>query len=172
MPNFVTNISGATYVAYLFAHNAGGFGAAGTDNVVSCGGFTANGSGAATVSLGYEPQWILTKRTNSATDWHIYDTMRGWPVDTDGLAVKNLYPNLSSAESNGFPFSLTATGFTLQGVNASDIFIYIAIRRGPMKTPTVGTSVFTPVVRAGTSSNTTTTSIGFPPDLKIGRAHV
>jgi hypothetical protein len=26
-----------TYVAYLFAHNAGGFGDAGTDNVISCG---------------------------------------------------------------------------------------------------------------------------------------
>jgi hypothetical protein len=38
------NASGTTYVAYLFAHNAGGFGDAGTDNVISCGSYTGNGS--------------------------------------------------------------------------------------------------------------------------------
>jgi hypothetical protein len=52
------NETGETYVAYLFAHDAGGFGDAGTDNVVSCGTFTTDGSGNATVSLGYEPQWF------------------------------------------------------------------------------------------------------------------
>ena len=31
------NTNGGTYVAYLFAHNAGGFGLTGTDNVISCG---------------------------------------------------------------------------------------------------------------------------------------
>jgi hypothetical protein len=39
-----TNASGGTYVAYLFAHDAGGFGDAGTDSVVSCGSYTGNGS--------------------------------------------------------------------------------------------------------------------------------
>jgi hypothetical protein len=34
----------ATYVAYLFAHDAGGFGDAGTDSVVKCGSYTGNGS--------------------------------------------------------------------------------------------------------------------------------
>ena len=32
-----TNINGRQYVAYLFAHDAGGFGLTGTDNVISCG---------------------------------------------------------------------------------------------------------------------------------------
>jgi hypothetical protein len=54
----------------------------------------------------------------------------------------------------------TATGF--QPINSSgrvngsgSTYIYIAIRRGPMKTPTVGTSVFSPVVRTGTSAAAT-----------------
>jgi hypothetical protein len=38
------NGTGKTYVAYLFAHNAGGFGDAGADNVISCGSYTGNGS--------------------------------------------------------------------------------------------------------------------------------
>jgi len=32
----LANASGATYVSYLFAHDAGGFGTAGTHNVISC----------------------------------------------------------------------------------------------------------------------------------------
>jgi len=71
---------GATYVAYIFAHNAGGFGLTGTDNVISCGSFTTDGSGNATVSLGYEPQWVLVKRSDSSTavNWHLIDNMGGW----------------------------------------------------------------------------------------------
>jgi hypothetical protein len=34
------NGSGATYVAYLFAHDAGGFGDDGEQNVISCGSYT------------------------------------------------------------------------------------------------------------------------------------
>jgi hypothetical protein len=51
------NASGGTYVAYLFAHNAGGFGLTGTDNVISCG----SGTGGTEVNLGYEPQWVIIK---------------------------------------------------------------------------------------------------------------
>jgi hypothetical protein len=43
-----SNDNGATYVAYLFAHNAGGFGLTGSDNVISCGSFT----GSVSVNLG------------------------------------------------------------------------------------------------------------------------
>jgi len=53
------NASGGTYVAYLFAHDAGGFGLTGTDNVISCGSFTADGSGNATVNLGNERDGVL-----------------------------------------------------------------------------------------------------------------
>ena len=147
------NINGASYVAYLFAHDAGGFGAAGTDNVISCGSFTTDGSGTATINLGYEPQWILVKNTTGTADnWGIWDTMRGWQV-TAGDRV--LYPNQSSAETSGDSGYPTATGFYAEGFfypNANHI--YIAIRRGPMKTPTSGTQVFTPRLHTGTASTT------------------
>ena len=163
------NVNGATYVAYLFAHNAGGFGTAGTENVVSCGSYTGAGANL-NINLGYEPQWVMIKSTTNETNWVMFDTMRGLPVSGDG---KDLRPNVSDAEGDNPALSITSTGFLARTgmdgqVNANGYsYIYIAIRRGPMKTPTVGTSVFTPVVRAGTSSNITTTSIGFPPDLVI-----
>ena len=157
-----TNASGGTYVAYIYAHNAGGFGLTGTDNVISCGSFTTNGSGNATIDLGYEPQWVLTKRTNSTGPWGLYDTMRGWSYS----AQNYLLANDSGAEGviNATGFKPTATGFTTSSpFDASATYIYIAIRRGPMKVPTDATKVFAPVSQA--SHGTVTTN--FPVDLTI-----
>ncbi len=156
-----TNASGSTYVAYLFAHDAGGFGLTGTDNVVSCGSFTTDGSGDATVSLGYEPQWVLTKSTNLTDQWYLLDSMRGWPVTT--ASTKILAPNTSDAETTGTFGNPTATGFTIANGGAAKTYVYVAIRRGPMKVPTSGTSVFAPVTT--TTNNTITTN--FPVDLSI-----
>jgi hypothetical protein len=164
------NASGSTYVAYLFAHNAGGFGLTGTDNVISCGSYTGTGSTTNTVTLGYEPQWVMIKRSAGGTgDWRILDNMRGMP-DLAGSA-KALYANLTDAEDLGQDgIAPTATGFkffaTGAGLNASgSTYIYIAIRRGPMKTPTTGTSVFNAITRTGTGSAATISNIGFAPDL-------
>jgi hypothetical protein len=125
-----------TYVAYLFASDAGGFGDDGSESIIKCGSFT----GASDVNLGYEPQWILLKRSSGVNDWWIFDTMRGWLAGSDTASV--LRPNLSNAElSTGFDTKITSTGFTTA---LTGTYIYIAIRR-PMKTPESGTEVFAPV---------------------------
>ena len=164
--NTTVNATGENYVAYLFAHNAGGFGLTGTDNVISCGSFTTDGSGNATVTLGYEPQWVMCKTSSTAGAWQMLDTMRGW---TNSSAFDpTLLANSSGAETadteRGSP---TATGFTYSGSSISQTFVYIAIRRGPMKTPTSGTSVFAPVTRSGTSTNNTVVTAGIAPDIGI-----
>jgi len=142
------NASGGTYVAYLFAHDAGGFGLTGTDNVISCGSFTTDGSGNATVSLGYEPQWVLIKQTDGVDSWYLNDNMRGLAVSGN---QPNLSPNSTAAESaGGYNTYPNATGFTASVGIASKAYIYIAIRRGPMKVPTSGTSVFNPAFRNAT----------------------
>ena len=155
------NGSGRTYVAYLFAHNAGGFGLTGTDNVISCGSYTTDGSGKATVNLGYEPQWLLRKRSDAVSDWIIVDNMRGWPLGS----AQTLAANNSDQEfGGGYANSITSTGFTVSDA-ASRTYIYIAIRKGPMKVPTDGTKVFTAITRNGTSANATVTGASFSPDL-------
>ena len=159
----VVNTNGATYVAYIFAHNAGGFGLTGTDNVISCGSFTTDGSGNATINLGYEPQWFLRKRTDDVGSWTLVDNMRGF---TAGGTDAFLYPNLSNAEAtSGGSERLTSTGVQITGFGASMTFIYIAIRRGPMRTPTTGTSVFNPLARTGTGTNPTVVTTTNNPDL-------
>ena len=161
-----TNETGNTYVAYLFAHDAGGFGLTGTDNVISCGSFST-GSGNVSVTLGYEPQWVMYKRTDGAGNWVMFDTMRGWFTDS---APNGLVANDAAAEPVGGPQSfVNATGFNVSG-SAGQSFIYIAIRRGPMKVPTTGTSVFAPQATAGATDGTPNSNrftSNFPIDLFI-----
>ncbi len=135
------NESGVQYVAYLFAHNAGGFGTVGTDNVISCGSFVTGSTGVETITLGYEPQYVMFKRADSTGDWIILDTMRGFP---NGGVDAYLYANTSAAETTAGYGHPTATGFVIDaGFGSGQTYIYMAIRR-PMKVPTTGTSVFSP----------------------------
>ena len=162
------NASGYTYVAYLFAHNAGGFGLTGTDNVISCGSYTGNGAaGGQLINLGYEAQWVMIKRTNTTDNWWIMDIMRGYTVNGDFGGEPALFADLDQSESNQVMGQPSAQGFTpiQDNVNQSgQSYIYIAIRRGPMKVPTDATKVFTPLYEAGTGS-ARTVNAGFPIDL-------
>ena len=160
--------SGITYVAYLFAHDAGGFGTAGTDNVISCGSYTEPAIGATTsVTLGYEPQFVLFKGATATTGWYIADNMRG--MGTTGVTTMELFPNTTDAENSGVDVNINSTGFSIGPINGttSNTNIYIAIRRGPMKVPTSGTSVFSPITYVGAGGVTQNISAGFPVDADI-----
>jgi hypothetical protein len=156
------NANGATYVAYLFAHDAGGFGAAGTENVISCGSVVNTGN--PQVTLGYEPQWVLFKSATSTSAWYIVDNMRGLPV---GANQAVLIPNSTAAEvTNSEYININATGFRPNSsLLADETLIYIAIRRGPMRVPTDATKVFLPQTRTGTGADATITGAAFPPDF-------
>lgn len=174
------NGTGNTYVAYLFAHNAGGFGLTGLDNVISCGSYTGNGSATGPViTLGYEPQWVMVKQSSASGQyWNMIDVMRGFDVSN---GAQTLGANASDAEltnagfGSGTPImSPTATGFQVRSAqpatNASGAtYIYIAIRRGPMKVPTSGTSVFSPSTFATGSMATRTVTTNFVVDLNISK---
>ena len=159
---------GTNGIAYLFASNAGGFGDLGTDSIISCGVYNSTGQ----VSIGFEPQWILTKATGLDTsytgDWRLFDTIRGIYPERDDA---QLFPNLPSAENTGSfgtVFSVNATGFNVegQGYNGSPV-IYVAIRRGPMAVPTVGTSVYSQVQYTGNDEAGRALTTGFPVDASI-----
>lgn len=149
--NTIVNASGGSYVAYLFAHDTT------ADGIVQCGSFTTDGSGNATASLGFEPQFVLFKASSAAGSWRMYDNMRG--IATGGNDAV-LYSNLSAAEENASNnIDLNATGFSVNGITSSQTFIYLAIRRGPMKVPTDATTVFSTVERTGTNTTTVVGSL-------------
>jgi len=174
-----TNVNGGTYVAYLFAHDAGGFGDFGTDNIISCGSYVGNGSLVAgpTVTLGYEPQWIILKNgtTGGITgSWFMFDAVRGVVPTATSAQAFALQANETSGEQSQQYLVFDSTGFSIKSnqgtVNASgDTYIYITIRRGPMKVPTSANTVFQPVVYTGTNVDNRLVPTGILTDMILAR---
>lgn len=148
------NELGATYVAYLFAHDTS------TTGLMQCGSFTTDAGGAADISLGWEPQFILFKNITSASNWNIVDNMRDMSLSDSA----KLLPNSTAADvvAGGRVITPNATGFSFLQTG-SVTYVYMAIRRGPMKIPSDATTVYTPIVRTGTGANATITT-NFPVD--------
>lgn len=168
------NASGDTYVAYLFAHDAGGFGLSENDNVISCGSYTGNGTSTPPqITLGYEAQFVLVKIAsidtgNPDSDWTLIDNMRGFPVGIADAAI--LSANTTSAEPGAYAGagSVTSTGFEagVQRNELNETYIYLAIRRSN-KPPTSGTEVFSPFAYTGTGNDVL--NAGFVADATIYR---
>lgn len=146
--------AGNNFVAYIFAHDDAQFGTDEDESIIKCGSFTHSTSSGNEINLGFEPQWLIYKKSSGTSEWYMWDTMRGWSVTSQS----NLRANQSNAESTGsntgagWP-QITSTGFKLGtnnfvGDNAT--YIYMAIRR-PNKPPTAATEVF--AVATGNSSN-------------------
>lgn len=155
------NASGGTYVAYLYAHDTT------SDGIIQCGSYTEPSSGETEFTLGWEPQWLLVKRTDSTSDWQIFDNMRAMSY-TNSIPLR---PNSSGAEfsfGDGY-YKPTPRGFIVKSgaFGAGSSVVYIAIRRGPMRTPTSGTSVFAPLAVTPVTGTVRTT--GFPVDLSIAK---
>jgi hypothetical protein len=161
------NTNGDTYIAYLFAHDDQSFGEDSDEAIIKCGSWTSDGSGVGTVDLGFEPQFIICKTSDSNDNWQIWDDMRG--MAQTGAA--QLYPNLGQAETARTSSSLrqpipNATGFNhYWSPQANKTWIYIAIRR-PMKTPEAGTEVFA-VDTEGSAGSLPGYRSGFPVDMII-----
>ena len=161
--------NGSNYVVYLFAHDTT------ADGIIQCGSYTGNGSTTPPViDLGWEPQWLLVKPNISGQQWRIFDDMRGfWAANGTSSttpASRVLYPNFSDPEDISY-FNSANVGFTTYPSNGASYnqsgvqYLYVAIRRGPMKTPTSGTSVFTPIINSGASGTQITTN--FPVDATL-----
>ena len=153
--NFV-NPNGVRYIAYVFRHDTS------SDGMIQCGSVDIDGSNNATVDLGFEPQWFLGRTYTSAADWEIHDTLRGW---SEGRLRK--IQNDTNAETNyNAKYNwATNTGFQTSGYfSGSQSLLYVAVRRGPMQTPTSRASVFEVDERQSADPNYITT---FPVDMAI-----
>jgi hypothetical protein len=115
---------------------------------------------------------VLVKSSTRADDWSLIDNMRGAPTPASGTTPypQELRANTSGAEtSNGLTtgviFNSTGFIFNSDTVVGGATYVYIAIRRGPMKTPTSGTSVFSPIATSAAAGTVLTT--GFPLDATM-----
>jgi hypothetical protein len=149
------NVSGGTYVAYLFAHDPDG---EDDDGMIACGSYSGDGTtdGSHLVNLGWEPQYVLIKVSSRVGDWFIWDTMRGMVVGYgDALMAAN-----SAAQENATYdwISPDPRGFRLHdnyyGINGSgETYIYMAIRAPMMVEPESGTEVFAQDTSNSTGDN-------------------
>jgi hypothetical protein len=135
--------------------------------MIQCGSFTTDGSGNATVNLGWEPQYVLIRKSAEVDNWYVYDSSRNWSVS--GYSVLN--PNLPNAEDTGVSAANVvpnANGFAVGNnfAGATKTYIYLAIRR-PNKPPTSGTQVYNAIARTGTGAAATVTGVGFAPDCVL-----
>jgi hypothetical protein len=97
--------------------------------------------------------------------WYINDVMRGFSKTN----AQNLVANSSAAESatGNTWVKPNASGFATDSTGAfapTTTYIYMAIRR-PMKVPTTGTEVFSPITSSASTGTAQTT--GFPIDLQF-----
>ena len=160
------NQNGHTYIAYIFAHDDAQFGTNEDESIIKCGSYTGNGStDGPEINLGFEAQWIMIKRTDTSSDWYMFDNMRGMVVGGDQAYFE---VNSSIDESTARFHDITSTGWKI--VKSWDInnayggtYIYMAIRR-PNKPPESATEVFNLTT---TNNDANYTNAGFPVDFGL-----
>jgi len=129
----------ATMIAYCFAEKKG---------FSKFGSYTGNGSTDGTfVYTGFKPAWVITKRTDSPSDWVILDNKR----NSFNVVDKKLESSNSDADttqtacdflSNGIKLKDTTTSYL--GTNISGgTYIYMAFAESPL----VGTNNIPAVAR-------------------------
>jgi len=132
-----TNPNGSACIAYCFAGKKG---------YSKFGVYTGNGNADGTfVYTGFKPAWIITKRTDTSGNWHLYDNKRlGYNVDNNPLK-----PNNTESTDTADFIDIVSNGFksrsTDAAMNASGgTYIYMAFAENPFVANDSGTAV--PVV--------------------------
>ena len=127
----VANGNNLEYIAYCFAEIQG-YSKFGSYN----GNGNANGS---FVYTGFKPAWVMTKRTDTTSNWYIYDSTRNGSSGSDtNQAHKILYANDNSAEidNSSRGIDMNANGFKIRNTlndvnNSSGTYIYMAFAHHP-----------------------------------------
>jgi len=97
--NNKVNKSGDKYIALLFAS---------VDGISKVGSYSGSSS-EQTITLGFQPRFVIIKQISGSKDWVVLDTLRGWGSSSDNWLKLNT--NTAQGSYNfGAP---TSTGFTL-----------------------------------------------------------
>ena len=116
----VHNESGKRFINYCFVEKTG---------YSKFGSYTGNGSATGPiVNTGFEPAFVMIKRTDSADNWILLDNKRS----TSNPRINALFPNLNGVElTSGFSTDFLTNGFQLKNSDNSmnsngGTYIYIA----------------------------------------------
>ena len=113
-----------TYVAYAWSEVQG---------FSKFGSYTGNGNADGTfIYTGFRPAWVMTKRTDSTSSWHIYDNKR----DTYNLVQSKAVADDAVTYASGTEVDFVSNGVKIRGtgsdLNASGgSFIFMAFAHSP-----------------------------------------
>ena len=108
-----TNHGSYNFIAMLFAS---------VDGISKVGSYSGPG-GVVTITTGFQPRFIMVKKTNGAGGWHVFDTTRGMGSGNDPL----LYLNTNGAQITVDYVTPSSTGWSTTSGNLSEgDYIYYA----------------------------------------------
>jgi hypothetical protein len=151
-----------TMVAYCFAE---------VEGFSNFGSYVGTGASGNTVVTGFEPAFVMVKRTDGTGVWVMLDNKRNLTNPKNS----SLYANTSAQEDTGstsgfYPMNFYENGFEpIQNTgdyNASGgSYIYMAFAADPTTIEPSLEDSFNTVVYSGTSGTQSITGVGFQPDL-------
>ena len=170
---FTLGTSGQTnatddFIAYCF-HSIDGY--------QRIGSYAGNGSADGPfVYTGFEPAWLMIKRTDAAAEWNIFDNKR----DTENPRDITLWAQANSSESTAsqsgvYDVDFLSNGFQIKNTynpfnNSSGTYLFWAIAANPDTTAPTKTNSFKAITWAGSGGATNITTVGFKPDLVLWKA--
>lgn len=166
-PHDMINANLENYVMYSWKSIAG-YSAVGTytGTGVEYGNYIyTTDDGTATGSNGFEPAFIIIKRTDSTANWRMFDNKRSPRNPRD----QELYPNLNNAESLFVTVDFCKNGFELRTTDSNTngsgaTYLYFVVAGDPdTSTPTADNS-FQPALYTGTGG-ASIAPLTFKPDL-------
>lgn len=171
--NARVNADGTNYTAYIFGHD--------TDREtgqIAAGHYTGSDS-TVSVTIGWEPQWLLIKSDTETRNWTIVDIARGMNSDTRTIGCSDnkddefntRFNNRIEPRTDGFVvFTEGNSNRETRICEPSQTFTYLAIRAPMQKLPTLGTDVYDVVARQGTGGSAVITTGIERVDLLISKA--
>ena len=155
----LSNNSGINMISYCFASVA---------QYSSIGTYTGNGSiNGPIVNTGFEPAFLMTKQTNTTSNWVIVDNKRS----TTNPRNKGLRPNTDDTEStvgDNMVVDFLTNGFQLKQTSGANdnggTFLYIAFASDASAAPTLPDS-FATALYAGNNTSQSIAGLGFSPSL-------
>jgi len=156
------NSSGGTFIAYCFASVAG---------YSKIGSYTGNGSAnGPIVNTGFEPAFVIIKRTDSSDNWSMTDNKRS----SSNPRANALFPNLTQSElTSGYTVDYLSNGFQIKStdnaMNANGgTYLYIAFASDASAAPTLADS-FNTSLWTGNGSSQSISGLGFSPNWVWGK---
>ena len=125
--------SNSDAIAYCFAEKKG---------YSKFGQYTGNGNADGTfIYTGFKPAFILQKRTDNTSNWHIFDNKR----ETFNPQQKYLLPNTNAAEGDAGSWDFLSNGFKIRSSeawqnNSGGTYVYMAFAAEPL-VANVGSSI-------------------------------